>query len=300
MGHGRAGSGGGAPAVAPWGAQRVCPRVRLSPAHHVISEAKGPCYRVLRDGACSLPTLRNITKQICCCSRVGKAWGWGCERCPLFGSGEPPDICGPGRCGPRQGGYTCLCHPGFWLSTQGNRLCLSAPDMDECRQSPRPCANGRCENTVGSYRCVCDPGYRAAPPGTECRDVDECQEYGGALCGAQRCENQPGSYRCVPACEPGYRAGAAGACVGECQGAGGWQVHAHGRGDPVLEYVDECQEYGGTLCGAQRCENQPGSYRCVPACEPGYRAGAAGACVGECHGARGVCPGRGRASERWV
>ncbi|CAM4617988.1 unnamed protein product, partial [Lepidochelys kempii] len=55
-------------------------------SHHVISEAKGPCYRVLRDGACSLPTLRNITRQICCCSRVGKAWGWGCQRCPLFGS----------------------------------------------------------------------------------------------------------------------------------------------------------------------------------------------------------------------
>lgn len=57
-------------------------------AHQVISEAKGPCFRVLRDGACALPTLRNITKQICCCSRVGKAWGRRCERCPPAGSGE--------------------------------------------------------------------------------------------------------------------------------------------------------------------------------------------------------------------
>lgn len=57
-------------------------------AQHVISEAKGPCFRVLRDGGCSLPILRNITKQICCCSRVGKAWGRGCQLCPPFGSGE--------------------------------------------------------------------------------------------------------------------------------------------------------------------------------------------------------------------
>lgn len=30
-----------------------------------------------------------------------------------------PQICGLGRCIPRQGGYTCLCPPGFWLNTQG-------------------------------------------------------------------------------------------------------------------------------------------------------------------------------------
>lgn len=60
----------------------------------MISEAKGPCFRVLRDGGCSLPILRNITKQICCCSRVGKAWGRGCQLCPPFGSGErlPPGL----------------------------------------------------------------------------------------------------------------------------------------------------------------------------------------------------------------
>lgn len=62
-----------------------------SSAHSVISEEKGQCYRVLGSGqgpsSCSLPILRNITKQICCCSRVGKAWGPDCHRCPYFGSG---------------------------------------------------------------------------------------------------------------------------------------------------------------------------------------------------------------------
>ena len=67
-----------------------CPCVSSS-AHSVISEEKGQCYRVLESGvgpsSCSMPIVRNITKQICCCSRVGKAWGPDCQRCPYFGSG---------------------------------------------------------------------------------------------------------------------------------------------------------------------------------------------------------------------
>ncbi|XP_053176279.1 latent-transforming growth factor beta-binding protein 4 [Scomber japonicus] len=68
----------------------------------VISDEKGQCFRVLGAGqgpsSCSLPILRNITKQICCCSRVGKAWGPNCQRCPYFGSVAFKEICpaGPG------------------------------------------------------------------------------------------------------------------------------------------------------------------------------------------------------------
>ncbi|XP_047247089.1 latent-transforming growth factor beta-binding protein 1-like isoform X3 [Girardinichthys multiradiatus] len=68
----------------------------------VISEEKGQCYRVVGSGlgpsSCSLPIVRNITKQICCCSRVGKAWGPKCQRCPYFGSVAFREICpaGPG------------------------------------------------------------------------------------------------------------------------------------------------------------------------------------------------------------
>uniref|UniRef100_UPI0037E812CD latent-transforming growth factor beta-binding protein 4 n=1 Tax=Semicossyphus pulcher TaxID=241346 RepID=UPI0037E812CD len=71
-------------------------------SHKVISEEKGQCHRVLGSGqgpsSCSLPILRNITKQICCCSRVGKAWGPNCQRCPYFGSVAFKEICpaGPG------------------------------------------------------------------------------------------------------------------------------------------------------------------------------------------------------------
>nr|XP_055030137.1 latent-transforming growth factor beta-binding protein 4 isoform X2 [Misgurnus anguillicaudatus] len=67
-------------------------------AHMVISEVKDQCFRIVNQASCSLPILRNITKQICCCSRVGKAWGKKCELCPYFGSDAFKEICpaGPG------------------------------------------------------------------------------------------------------------------------------------------------------------------------------------------------------------
>ncbi|KAJ6663584.1 hypothetical protein lerEdw1_009663 [Lerista edwardsae] len=362
-----------------WGVHDCLPCTHGDSAHHVISEAKGPCFRVLRDGGCSLPTLRNITKQICCCSRVGKAWGRGCERCPLFGSdgfkescpagpgyhysasdlrfdtrflgqdlprvplgrqpgsrvssaSPPPDhssasrpsvkgwalpgglsrlevgagrgltgsaapteagravcerspqVCGPGRCIPRQGGYTCVCDRGYWLSPQGTH-CV---DIDECAQRPPPCTSGHCHNTPGSYRCSCPAGYRPSPPasgggpqglvgwipvggsGAErsgaplsvCRepvlspraqqwagcslpDVDECRES-PAICQPGQCENVPGGHRC--SCPIGYQPGPLGKqCVD----------------------VDECQQ-SPPPCGSGSCENVPGGYRCL--CPTGFRA----------------------------
>ncbi|XP_074786777.1 latent-transforming growth factor beta-binding protein 4 [Athene noctua] len=328
-----------------------------------------------------------------------------------------PQVCGPGRCVPRRGGYTCLCHPGFWLSTQGTH-CI---DVDECRRSPRPCTHGRCENSVGSFRCLCSPGYQPSAAGNECQDVDECAQtpppcahgrcenlpggyrcacpagYRGraaeepcedidecenqAACPGQECVNTPGSFQCWPCrqgfqlhrgrcadvdecaggspcgphgrcvntegsfgceCRRGYRLGAGGnppcadvneclegdfcfphgeclntegsygclcaqgyaptpagtACadVDECQRgdvcAGGRCANTDGsfecrcpagfRTDADkarCRDVDECQEYGAGLCGAQRCDNIPGSYRCVADCQPGYRAGDGGDCV---------------------
>ncbi|XP_048348819.1 latent-transforming growth factor beta-binding protein 4 isoform X3 [Sphaerodactylus townsendi] len=306
-------------------------------SHNVISEAKGPCFRVLRDRGCSLPILRNITKQICCCSRVGKAWGHSCEGCPPFGSdgfkeicpagpgyhysasdlrfdtryldqnlprvpiGHPPrgrepgprqlptttapttrhrnplptvllerqppwgmptqssgpetaapeagqgvcerrpQVCGPGRCIPRQGGYTCVCDRGYWLSPQGTH-CI---DVDECRRSPRPCPNGHCENLRGSYSCRCRTGYQADPSGTECVDIDECLKK-PPPCASGHCHNTLGSFRC--ACPPGYHPDPAGL---ECRD------------------IDECQQEPPP-CGSGHCENVPGGYHCL--CPTGFRA----------------------------
>lgn len=56
-------------------------------ADKAVSHQRALCYRSVSAGTCSLPLTQHITKQICCCSRVGKAWGAGCDRCPLPGSG---------------------------------------------------------------------------------------------------------------------------------------------------------------------------------------------------------------------
>ncbi|XP_061553324.1 latent-transforming growth factor beta-binding protein 1-like isoform X1 [Phycodurus eques] len=65
-----------------------------------VSDQKAFCYRSVSAGTCSLPLSQHITKQICCCSRVGKAWGDGCDRCPLPGSDHFKEICPAGH------GYT--------------------------------------------------------------------------------------------------------------------------------------------------------------------------------------------------
>lgn len=55
----------------------------------------------------------------------------------------------------------------------------------------------------------------------------------------------------------------------------------HLTAPPPHSDIDECRERGPALCGSQRCENSPGSYRCVRDCDPGYHAGPEGTCDGE-------------------
>ncbi|XP_069391808.1 latent-transforming growth factor beta-binding protein 2 isoform X2 [Paralichthys olivaceus] len=65
-----------------------------------VSNQRALCYRSVSAVTCSLPLAQHITKQICCCSRVGKAWGAACDRCPLPGSDHFKEICPAGH------GYT--------------------------------------------------------------------------------------------------------------------------------------------------------------------------------------------------
>ncbi|XP_062379524.1 latent-transforming growth factor beta-binding protein 2-like [Sardina pilchardus] len=65
-----------------------------------VSVVKDFCYRSTSDGTCSLPLPQHITKQICCCSRVGKAWGSSCQRCPVPDTEHFREICPAGH------GYT--------------------------------------------------------------------------------------------------------------------------------------------------------------------------------------------------
>ncbi|NWX28064.1 SUSD1 protein, partial [Notiomystis cincta] len=85
-------------------------------------------------------------------------------------------------------------------------------DKDECQiGASKICGNHTlCHNTHGSFYCVCLDGYRASNnnktfipnDGTNCTDIDECEEPG--LCGHNaRCVNTEGSYMCY--CNDGYK-----------------------------------------------------------------------------------------------
>ncbi|XP_025896566.1 sushi domain-containing protein 1, partial [Nothoprocta perdicaria] len=106
-----------------------------------------------------------------------------------------------------EGKSVCICNYGF--VGNGRTHCQ---DKDECQiGAAKMCGNHTlCHNTHGSFYCVCLDGYRASNnnktfipnDGTNCTDIDECEESG--LCGPNaRCVNTEGSYKCY--CLDGYK-----------------------------------------------------------------------------------------------
>ncbi|XP_060543387.1 latent-transforming growth factor beta-binding protein 2 [Pantherophis guttatus] len=82
-----------------------------------VSTEQGSCYRSVIRGMCTLPLNQRITKQICCCSRVGQGWGRNCEICPLLGSETFKEICPAGH------GYT--------YANSDIRMSLRKAEVDE-------------------------------------------------------------------------------------------------------------------------------------------------------------------------
>ncbi|XP_041265638.1 sushi domain-containing protein 1-like, partial [Onychostruthus taczanowskii] len=122
-----------------------------------------------------------------------------------------PDVCATchihATCQQSGGKSVCICNYGF--VGNGRTHCQ---DKDECQiGASKICGNHTlCHNTHGSFYCVCLDGYRASNnnktfipnDGTNCTDVDECEESG--LCGHNaRCVNTEGSYMCY--CNDGYK-----------------------------------------------------------------------------------------------
>ncbi|XP_066297320.1 neurocan core protein-like [Branchiostoma lanceolatum] len=70
--------------------------------------------------------------------------------------------CQHGRCVNKDGGYKCVCSPG-WIGQNCQQ------DIDECLR--RPCGHGTCVNTDGDFRCTCSPGWT----GQNCQQAKRCQ-----------------------------------------------------------------------------------------------------------------------------
>lgn len=109
---------------------------------------QGLCYRSLVSGTCTLPLVQRITKQICCCSRVGKAWGSKCEHCPLPGTGN--HTLSPAltiRIHPQS--QRLLPQPGS-VPSSGNSVCIPDPGLSLQPQLSLP-LEGR-KGALVSYR----------------------------------------------------------------------------------------------------------------------------------------------------
>ncbi|XP_069738385.1 LOW QUALITY PROTEIN: latent-transforming growth factor beta-binding protein 4 [Phaenicophaeus curvirostris] len=230
----------------------------VCPAGYRSSEPDGPCE-----------DIDECDHHLACPGQecVNTPGSFRCQPCPdgfrLLG-GRCADVdeclvgspCGPhGRCLNTQGSFQCQCRPGYRAGDAG----AACEDVNECLEGDFCFPHGECLNTDGSFSCLCAPGYRPGPRGSRCLDVDECEA--GGVCWGGRCLNTDGSFECR--CPAGFRTEADQA---RCRD------------------VDECQEYGARLCGSQRCENVPGSYRCVSECPPGFHHGDSGECedVDEC------------------
>uniref|UniRef100_A0A3P8YNI0 Latent transforming growth factor beta binding protein 3 n=1 Tax=Esox lucius TaxID=8010 RepID=A0A3P8YNI0_ESOLU len=172
------------------------------------------------------------------------------------------NVCGHGECVNVHTGYKCECNPGYRLNPQRN----ACEDDDECASEPCGHSRGFCINTEGSYRCHCLHGYKLSVYHGQlrCTDVNEC--FKSDICGqGGQCLNLPGSYKCE--CHKGFR--------------------SKSQRQPACEDINECLD--PSSCPNELCENNQGSYECVP-CPAGHQA-QGGVCydVNECQ-KRGVCP----------
>ncbi|TSR87315.1 Latent-transforming growth factor beta-binding protein 4 [Bagarius yarrelli] len=267
-----------------WGIKEctLCPPIS---AQKVISDEKDQCFRIVSQGVCSMPILKNITKQICCCSRVGKAWGKKCEACPYFGSVEFKEICpaGPGyhyspntlKLNQR---VTESLSPA--LVSQTNRTTVTRYDTSLLQSTTRnePPQNqnpSRPQSATISHNVrIQQSSTRQRQPVTSevfiIQSEPQRNQYrtaGGLAsstsqpsrerpninecllsprpCLGGQCENTLGSFQCV--CSSGYRSNAQ---------------------QNLCSDIDECRLIPNR-CTNGRCENTLGSFRCV--CRTGYK-----------------------------
>ena len=76
-------------------------------------------------------------------------------------------MCTNGMCRNLDGGFKCICNPGYLLAPSGEVCLGKCLDYSEC-QTTGMCTNGMCRNLDGGFKCICNPGYLLAPSGEVC------------------------------------------------------------------------------------------------------------------------------------
>ncbi|XP_055629527.1 fibrillin-2-like isoform X2 [Toxorhynchites rutilus septentrionalis] len=108
-------------------------------------------------------------------------------------------------CTNKPGSFECSCPPGLQIDVLDGRSCI---DIDECAEQDHGCEH--CRNAYGGYECTCPVGFELADDDRTCRDVNECEAYGGevdydeeepvervpvSVC-SHTCVNTVGSFEC--------------------------------------------------------------------------------------------------------
>ncbi|XP_036769090.2 latent-transforming growth factor beta-binding protein 2 isoform X4 [Manis pentadactyla] len=240
-----------------------------------VSMRQGLCYRSLGPGTCTLPLAQRITKQICCCSRVGKAWGSKCEKCPLPGTEAFREICPAGH------GYT--------YSSSDIRLSVRKAEEEELA---RPLREHRQQGPEERQP------LRAA--------TDTWLEAGTI---PDKGDSQAGQVRTgvtqVPAWAPGD---AVGRPTLPLPGQGTPETREEEQETTPTEVpvalgpsaptgLDRCAAGSTNICGPGTCVNLPDGYRCL--CGPGYQLHPSQAyCTDDNECLRDPCKGKGRCVNR--
>uniref|UniRef100_A0A8C9XS70 Latent transforming growth factor beta binding protein 2 n=1 Tax=Sander lucioperca TaxID=283035 RepID=A0A8C9XS70_SANLU len=234
-----------------------------------VSDQRAFCYRSVSASTCSLPLAQHITKQICCCSRVGKAWGPLCDRCPLPGSDHFKEICPAGH------GYTYSRSdvqislrqleeddlqstgvsweeqsPTFpqppsiqpWLLLPSRPQYPSYPQTPQVPQYPEYPETPQGPRYPLTPQQPLHPSHPARETPEHSEGIDKCATT-PSICGRGKCIPVQTGYTCH--CEPGFKLSALQTnCID----------------------VNECDE--DPCEGKGRCMNNYGSYTCQ--CHSGY------------------------------
>ncbi|XP_015994463.2 latent-transforming growth factor beta-binding protein 2 isoform X4 [Rousettus aegyptiacus] len=239
-----------------------------------VSMQQGLCYRSLGPGTCALPLAQRITKQICCCSRVGKAWGSKCEKCPLPGTEAFREICPAGH------GYT--------YSSSDIRLTVRKAEEEELARPLRE--QGQKSNWTLPRPAERQPLRAATSTWLEAGTIPD------------KGDSQAGQVTTIvtqePAWVPGDATGRPPSPLPEQGTPKTWEeVQATTPIDVLVTQgppdIDRCATGATNICGPGTCVNLPDGYRCI--CSPGYRLHPSQAyCTDDNECLRDPCAGRGR------